>query len=392
MSQTTLKTHPGLHDLERYRTMRDTCPVWHDASSGIWHIYRYADVAAVLADYRTFSSDFGEVLPSVSVFSEGNLVAMDPPRHHQFRGLVSQAFTPRAIARLAPRIEEITERLLGKVRSRSRIELVKDLAYPLPMTVIAELLGVPARDRGRFKAWADALLSQDNLDPTNPEALELAAVNLRKFQDYLTELAQRRRRKPRPDLLSDLIAAEIDGQRLGDPDIAGFAAILLIAGHVTTTSLLGNTLLCLDEHPEDQDALRRDPARIPKAIEEALRYRSPVTQVTRVTTREVQLGEQVIPTHQILFLWLASANHDERQFARPDDFIVDRDPNPHLAFGKGIHFCLGAPLARLEAQIAIDVLLRRFARLSVAPEFPLEPYADPGFNGMKALHLLADPA
>ena len=199
---------------------------------------------------------------------------------------------------------------------RSRIELVKDLAYPLPMTVIAELLGVPTRERGRFKAWADALLSQDNLDPTNPEALEFAAVNLRKFQDYLTDLVQRRRRKPRPDLLSDLIAAEIDGQRLGDSDIAGFAAILLIAGHVTTTSLLGNTVLCLDEHPEDQDALRRDPARIPKAIEEALRYRSPITQVTRVTTREVQLGEQVIPTRQILFLWLASANHDERQFAR----------------------------------------------------------------------------
>jgi cytochrome P450 len=372
--------------------MRDTYPVWHDPKTGIWNVYRYADVAAVLADHRTFSSDFSEVLPSVSAFSDGNLVAMDPPRHHQFRSLVSQAFTPRAIARLAPRIEEITEKLLDRVGDRTRIELVKDLAYPLPMTVIAELLGVPVRDRGRFKAWADALLSQDSVDPTNQEAIELAAVNLRKFQDYLTDLAQRRRRKPRPDLLSDLVAAEIDGQRLGDPEIAGFAAILLIAGHVTTTSLLGNTLLCLDEHPNDQDALHRDPAKIPQAIEEALRYRSPVTQVTRVTTREVQLGDQIIAPRQILFPWLISANHDERQFTRPDDFIVDRHPNPHLAFGKGIHFCLGAPLARMEAQIALGVLLRRFSHLSVDPAFPPEPYADPGFNGMKALHLLAEPA
>ncbi|HEX5414779.1 MAG TPA: cytochrome P450, partial [Chloroflexota bacterium] len=236
MAQTRLPARPGLGDLERYRTMRDTCPVSHDPTTGIWHVYRYADVVTVLADHRTFSSDFREVLPATSAFSDGNLVAMDPPRHHQFRGLVSQAFTPRAIGRLAPRIEEITEKLLDRVSGQARIELVKDLAYPLPMTVIAELLGVPSRDRGRFKAWADALLSQENLDPTNQAALELAETSLRKFQDYLAELVLRRRRKPRPDLLSDLVAAEIDGQRLGDPEIAGFAAILLIAGHVTTTS------------------------------------------------------------------------------------------------------------------------------------------------------------
>jgi len=371
--------------------MRDTDPVRQDPKTGIWNVYRYQDVATVLADYRTFSSDFSAVFPDQASLTEGNIVAMDPPRHHQLRSLVSQAFTPRAIADLEPRIEELTEELLDETRGRTRIELVADLAYPLPVIVIAELLGVPAADRPSFKTWADDLLAQNNVDPSDKAAIEEAAAKLRKFHDYLRDHVRQRRAQPRQDLLSDLVAAEIDGQRLSDQEIVGFATILLIAGHITTTILLGNTIRCLDEHPRAQDALRADPASIPGAIEEVLRYTSPIAQTTRVTTREVEIAGRMIPPRQILYLWLLSANHDERQFGRPDDFVIDRQPNPHVGFGKGIHFCLGAPLARLESRIALGVLLRRFSRLRVDRRYPLEPFADPGFNGTKTLHLLVKP-
>jgi len=260
------------------------------------------------------------------------------------------------------------------------------------VTVIAELLGVPAADRYRFKTWADALLSQSNSDPTDKAAVEAATAQVRKFHDYLREHVDQRRTEQRQDLLSGLIAAEIEGQRLSDEEIVGFATILLIAGHITTTMLLGNTILCLDEHPQAQDVLRADPAAIPRVIEEVLRYRSPVAHIARVTTDEVQLGEQLIGPRQMLIVWLVSANHDERQFENPEDFVIDRHPNPHVGFGKGIHFCLGAPLARMESRVALGVLLRRFSQLRVDPEGPLEPYADPGFNGVQELHLLVEHA
>lgn len=392
MAQVEQEARPGLHDLEWYRTMRDGEPVWRDPKTGVWNVFRYQDVADVLADYQTFSSDFSQVFPDQAELTEGNILAADPPYHHQLRGLVSQAFTPRAIARLEPHIEELTERLLDQTQGRGQIELVSDLAYPLPVIVIAELLGVPAADRPRFKTWADALLAQDTIDPHDTAAIEQAKIQLRKFHDYLREHVGQRRAQPREDLLTDLVAAEVDGQRLSDHEIIGFATILLLAGHITTTILLGNTIRCLDEHPRAQDALRADPAAIPAAIEEVLRYSSPVALTGRVTTTEVQIGEQVIAPRQMINVWLLSANHDERQFEHPDDFVIERHPNPHVGFGKGIHFCLGAPLARLESRIALGVLLRRFSRLRVDPDYPLEPYADPGINGTRTLHLVVERA
>ena len=392
MSQSTQRTRPGLQDLEWYRSMRDNDPVWRDPETGVWNVFGYQDVATILADYRTFSSDFSEVLPDLAELTEGNILAMDPPYHHQLRSLVSQAFTPRAVARLEARIEELTEELLDQTQGRTRIELVSDLAYPLPVIVIAELLGVPTVDRSRFKTWAYTLLSQNNSDPTDKAAIEATTDQMRKFHNYLHEHIDQRRIEPRQDLLSGLIAAEIEGQRLSDEEIVGFATILLIAGHITTTTLLGNAILCLDEHPQAQDALRAAPAAIPRAIEEVLRYRSPVAQISRVTTDEVQLGEQLIGPRQMLNVWLVSANHDERQFENPEDFVIDRHPNPHVGFGKGIHFCLGAPLARLESRVALGVLLRRYSQLRVDPEIPLESFADPGFNGVHELHLLVDHA
>jgi cytochrome P450 len=365
--------------------MRDSQPVWYEPESNAWNVYRYDDVAAILADYRTFSSDFARLFPDRADLTEGSIVAMDPPRHDQLRSLVSQAFTPRTIARLADRIEGLTEELLDQLDGAQHMELVADLAYPLPVTVIAELLGIPSSDRAQFKLWADALLSRSGGNPRARETLEAARSEIKHFHDYLHEHVSERRVRPRQDLLTDLVEAEIDGQRLGDAEIVGFATILLLAGHITTTLLLGNTLLCIDEYPAAQSALRVSPESIPGALEEVLRFRSPVPFTARVTTTDVQLRAQHIEAGQLVYAWLQSANQDERRFDGPELFNIDRQPNPHVAFGKGIHFCLGAPLARLESKIAIGVLLKRYSEIRVDRGQPIETYER--FNGVRALHL-----
>jgi cytochrome P450 len=375
-----------------YRTMRDTDPVSHDSRTGAWSVFRYQDVATVLADHQTFSSDLSTVVPKASELIQGNILRMDPPRHHRLRNLVSKAFTPPAIARMEERIAELTEELLDETRGRTRIELVSDLSYPLPVIVIAEMLGVPAEDRPRFREWADALLTRDSADPFDQEQVERVRAPVNNFSDYLLEHVARRRAQPRQDLLTNLVAAEIDGEQLADREIVGFATVLLLAGHITTTALLGNAIRCLDEHPEAQTVLRVDDAAIPLAIEEVLRYRSPFALLARATTGEVQVGPQVIPPKQLVMVWLLSANHDERQFENPDEFVMDRQPNAHVGFGRGIHFCLGAPLARLETRVALGVLLRRYSRLRVDPTHPLEGYLNPGLNSTKTLHLLVEPA
>jgi cytochrome P450 len=375
-------------DLNWLRDKRDHQPVWKDEESGLWHIVRYADVAAALSNYHTFSSDFMQTNPNDAELIEGNIVAMDPPRHDQLRGLVSLAFTPRRIAQLEGRISGIADGLIDKMDSDGHVELVADLAYPLPVTVIAELLGVPAEDRARFKVWADALLDQQRAGRDSASALEAARAEIRHFHDYLREHVMDRLQRPRADLLSDLVAAEIDGQRLENEEIVGFATLLLLAGHITTTLLLGNAVLCLDELPGVQRALRANPELVPVALEEVLRYRSPIPQTARVTTTELQLADQTVPAKQMLMVSLLSANHDERQFPDAETFVIDRHPNPHLAFGKGIHFCLGAPLARLEARIALNLLLQRFSDIRVDPTLPSEHYVR--FNGQRTLHVVVE--
>ena len=392
MPEATPGARPELRDLEWHRRMRDTQPVWRDPQTGVWNLFRYQEIATVLSDYRSYSSDFTQAYPNRAEFTEGNILAMDPPQHHQLRGLVSQAFTPRAVSSLEGRIAELTEELLDQTQDRRQIELVSELAYPLPVTVIAELLGVPTADRHLFKSWADSLFSRETVDPNDEAAMEKAAADLRRFHDYLRGHVQERRSHPRPDLISGLVAAEIDGRRLSDQEIVGFATILLIAGHITTTILLGNTVRSLDEHPQAEAVLRADPATIPGAIEEVLRYRSPFAVIDRFTTAEVQVGEQTIAPRQVIYGWLISANHDERQFENPDEFVIERRPNPHLAFGKGIHFCIGAPLARLESRVALGILLRRFSSLRLNQEYPLEPYPSPGINGTRTLHLVVERA
>ncbi|MCP2169646.1 cytochrome P450 [Goodfellowiella coeruleoviolacea] len=377
--------------------LRATDPVHRD-ERGVWHLFRHADVSAALADAATFSSETSAFLPAAAegdAFRVANLTRMDPPRHRAMRGLVSTAFTPRLVSGLAPRISALTSELLDALAEASRLELVDALTYPLPVIVISELLGVPTEDRGTFRDWVDVLLSlnvdRDNL-AASQQAVRSVAPTRAALIDYLRGQVDRRRVDPGEDLISALLAAEADGARLTEGEIVGLAATLLIAGHITTTGLLGNAMLLFDQHPEVVARLRDNRELLPSAIEEVLRVRPPFSLTMRATTREVELGGRTLPANQLVFLWLLSANRDETVFAEPDRFDLDRRNSHQLAFGRGIHFCLGAPLARLEARIALDLLLDRYAEFRVATDEPVEFYNPLVVNGPKRLPLLVTPA
>ncbi|OKK05001.1 cytochrome [Streptomyces sp. CB03234] len=355
-----------------FRRMREEAPVSHDEETGVWHVFRYAEAVQVLGDPDTFSSDFSGLTSAqedVDLFSRGNIVRMDPPQHRKLRTLVGKAFTPRVVARLEPRIAAVTGELLDAMKGSDRTELISALAYPLPVIVITELLGIPAEDRATFRRWAEALVSpegQSGLVPNEQRVRSMAAV-MREMNPYSLDHIRSRRAAPKDDLISKLVTAEVDGERLDDAEMVGFVSLLLLAGHITTTVLLGNSVLCLADHPEAAAALRADPSGLPTMIEEVLRYRAPLAPTTRRTTREARIGEHTVPAGQVVVTWLASANRDERQFHEPDRFDFRRRPNPHLSFGQGIHFCLGAPLARLEARIALEAMLGRWSDFTAGP-------------------------
>ncbi|MDI3288755.1 cytochrome P450 [Polyangium sp. 15x6] len=369
-------------------------PVHFAPELGMWNVYGYPETLRILGDPGLFSSNTMRLVPEIRRSIEGNLVQMDPPEHKKLRSLVSHAFTPKVVADLEPRIARLTHELLDAVDGPDRLELVADLAYPLPVIVIAELLGVPSSDRDMFKQWVDKMLessTQFSLVNRSEEQERQVKVALEQSQlllDYLGKHAAERRQKPREDLLTKLVEAEVDGDRLTETEVANFANILLIAGHITTTMLLGNTVLCLDAHPEQGAKVRADRSLVPGAIEESLRFFSPFATVGRSTTSAVELGGKTIPADQLIMVWIAAANRDPRQFTNPNEFDPSRDPNPHVAFGRGIHFCLGAPLARLEGRVALDILLDRFPRLRMDPEAPPEFIPSPNMTGVRKLPLL----
>ncbi|NUW34133.1 cytochrome P450 [Nonomuraea sp. SMC257] len=380
------------------RGSRSGPPVEFDSATGIWNVYGYPEAQQVLGDPATFSSDTMRVVPKGMIpegeFSlEGFITQIDPPEHGKLRKLVTSAFTRKVVADLEPRIAAITHELLDAARERGGLELVTDLAYPLPVIVIAELLGVPSSDRGLFKQWADALFQRDakvSLNEPSEEQDRDIQATLKPWKEmsaYLAGHAAERRRQPRADLLTRLVEAEVDGERLPDQQVVNFAIVLLLAGHITTTMLLGNTVLCLDAFPEQQEKVRADRALVPAAIEESLRLFTPFAALGRSTMREAQLGGVSIPADQMVMVWLGVANRDPRQFADPGAFTPGRDPNPHLAFGRGIHFCLGAPLARLEGRVALNILLDRFDPLRTDPEDPVKFIPTPTMAGVRRLTL-----
>ncbi|MEU4805986.1 cytochrome P450 [Actinosynnema sp. NPDC023587] len=377
------------------RGRRPAEPVVLDEERGVWNVYGYDEAVTALADPKTFSSAHVNDLFPVDVPAEasaGNLLDLDPPDHRKLRNLVTKGFSAKVVAGLEPRIAALTHELLDRVEGDA-LELVDDLAYPLPVIVIAELLGLPASDRELFRDWVDVLFAQNNEFSTTADKEKLEAdlatqhEGLAPMTQYLREHAAQRRKDPRDDLISALVQAEVDGERLTDTELVNFTTVLLVAGHITTTMLLGNTALCLDAHPDQRARLREDRVGIPTAIEESLRFLTPFTTMARATTRAVVLGGREIPADQMVLLSLGAANRDHRRFADADRFDARRDPNPHLGFGRGIHFCVGAPLARLEGRIAIDILFDRFPALRVDPELPPTFLPAPIMTGVRTLHM-----
>ena len=364
-----------------YAELRSSAPVYRAAlpdGRGVWLITRYDDVLAVLKDQR-FVKDWRGALtpeqlaqvppiPEVMKPLSQNMLDTDPPDHERLRALVSKAFTPRLIERLRPRVQAISDGLLDAVQDRGEMDLIDDYAFPLPITVIAELLGVPAEDRNNFREWSDAAVSGN----ASQEYMEQILIpHMQAFTDYLRALFEEKRSNPKDDLVSALVRAEEAGDRLSEDELLGMVFLLLVAGHETTVNLIGNGVLALLQHPDQLRKLKEDPSLIKPAVEELLRYDGPVeTSTERFAREDVEIGGQVIPRGEMVLVVLAAANHDPERFPDPDELDITRTDNRHLAFGKGIHHCLGAPLARMEGEIAISTLLRRMPnlRLKGSPE------------------------
>ncbi len=367
-----------------YQALREADPVHRSPFLPMWVLTRYEHVALVLKD-ASLSADrtrFEGFDPPEDFEVHQSMLTLDPPQHTRLRGLVNRAFTPRTVERLKPRIEALVERILDGAERRGSIELVSELAYPLPVTVIAEMLGVPAEDWPRFREWSRVLAaSLDPLMGRQDAAIDDYVAARNALASYLSEVVAERRLEPRDDLISDLLAVgELDSREL-----IVMLNLLLVAGHETTVNLIGNGTLALLRHPEQMARLRDQPDLLEPAVEELLRWDSPVQLTARIATADFELGGKPICKGELLMTLLGAANRDPGQFPDPDRLDIGRSPNHHLAFGRGIHFCLGAPLARLEAQIAIGSLVRRFPALRLAGDPELSPTVT--LRGLRALPL-----
>jgi cytochrome P450 len=325
------------------------------------------------------------------------MIFADPPRHTKLRMLISQAFTPRSIASLAPRIAQLARGLLDEVIERGEMDMALDFAVPLPMMVIAEMLGIPLADRAKFRQWSDVLLATSHTigAPASPEAAQAGAdfqTATVEMTEYAARLLAERQQSPRDDLFTRLGQAEVDGERLTLQEIVGFFQLLLLAGSETTTNLLNNAILCFIEHPEQLARLRAEPSLLESAIEEVLRFRSPLQWMYRVTAGDIELHGQTIPAGKLVLAVIGSANRDPKHFDAPERFDIARHPNPHIAFGHGVHFCLGAPLARLEARVALTEFLGRVNGIRLASDEPWPPRNGLHVHGPASLQIHFEPA
>ena len=387
---------------ERYRTnpypvleeLREAEPVHHDEVLKRWVLTRHDDVDRVVSD-RSLSADprnaadgtymslFRNELSTDDNDYQPSILFLDPPDHTRLRGLVTKAFTPRAVERMRPRIQEIVDELLSAVAGQDNFDLMHAFAMPLPTIVIAEMLGVDAADQADFKRWSDETVL--NFNPMiSEEERERAMAAGTAMYDYLTRAVAERRESPRDDLIGSLIAVEESGDQLTSEEIVTMTSLLLTAGNVTTTDLIGNGVLALLQHPDELQKLRDDPSLIKNAVEEVLRYDSPVVQTGRITQSDTELDGCPVSKGESILTSLASANHDPSVYPDPHKFDITREDTHHHAFGGGVHYCLGAPLARLEAEIGIGTLVQRFPKLRLADE-PLEWRRLPSFRGLLRL-------
>ncbi|HEU5378883.1 MAG TPA: cytochrome P450 [Ktedonobacteraceae bacterium] len=379
-----------------YHQLRSLNPVlWDEGQGGIWVVTGHEEVMTSLRDQR-FSAqrmnigtdwvpeDLKAALEPPIYALTRQMLFLDPPDHTRLRGLVSRAFTPRMIERLRPRIQQIVDELLMPARTRGRVEIINEFAYPLPAIVIAEMLGVPPEDRDRFTIWTDQfgqLLSGSSL---TYETLISSLQGVSEFMEYFRAIISRQRNEPKENLIQAMLDAEEQGDTLSESEILGNCVLLLAAGHGTTTHLIGNGLLALLRHPEQMEHLRADSTLLPGAVAELLRYDSPVQMTSRAAKENLRIRDIEIQAGQEVLFVLGAANHDPAQFTHPDTLDVCRPENRQMAFGQGIHFCLGAPLARVEAEIAFGTFLRNFANPRLENE-TVEWFPSQVFRGLSEL-------
>jgi cytochrome P450 len=379
-----------------YAQLRSEDPVHWDDELDFWVLTRYTDIASVYQDPR-FSRAQGlrsgyERLPgSEQTIAEPvyrcfakTMFYSDPPYHTRLRGLVSSTFTPITIERMRPYVQQTVDRLLDAVQADGKMDAICDFANPLPILVISRLLGLPPEERAQFKKWSDDLFAILGSVPHSPELMEGAARSLNALTTYITKLSDARRRQPREDLLTALVEATENGEQLTQEELVANMIILLSAGHETTINLIGNGLLALLQNPDQLQKLRAQPEWVASAVEEMMRYDNPVQIAYRSAAEDVEIGGKVIRKGQLVNSVLAAGNRDPERFSKPDHFNIARDEGRHLGFGLGIHFCLGAPLVRLEAQTAFTTILRRFPKIALASE-NLEWQEHPIFRGVKSL-------
>lgn len=346
------------------REMRQNSPIVWDDDSTSWLVFRYEDVARVQNDFQIFSSE-GTIGGQENAVEKTtpSIIEMDPPQHRQMRSLITQAFSAKTIAGMAPQIEQIVDELLDGILARKNGDWMADLANPLPVIVIATMLGLPVEEWPSFKEWTDAIINES---AGAPEASK-------QFSRHFAEAIKRRRQQPGSDILSLLIASEVEGERLSHESLMSFCFTLFIAGNITTTNVLGNTMLCFNEYPEEWDRLRQHAELVPSAVEEVIRYMSPFRVgpnglvLGRVAKTDVEVSGQLIRKGEFVQVNRLSANFDESHFPEPERFDVGRNPNRHQSFGHGIHFCLGAPLARLEIRIVLEKIAQKFQALRIVP-------------------------
>jgi pimeloyl-[acyl-carrier protein] synthase len=348
---------------------------------GMWLVTRYAEALSVLRDSR-FSSDpsssglyktfvlGGWGLDNAAVeMAKDLLVYMDPPRHTRIRALVNAAFSRRAVEELRPRLVHISEQLLDSMRGAGQMDVIQDLAYPFPARVIADILGVPSEEDHLVMRWTREMMPLFG-EHSRPEIVNQCMHAVQEFSAYLKTLMRERTRAPRDDLMTALIEAEFEGERLTQAEVVSTCILLLIAGHETTANLIGNSVLLLLQHPNQRAFLIENPRLLPATIEEVLRYESPIQATARTTSERLTIAGEAIPEGQRVTVLLGCANRDPEAFSEAESFDIRRERWRHLAFAAGIHFCLGAPLARLEAQVAVWTLLSRFSKLELAVERP----------------------
>ncbi|HXH22572.1 MAG TPA: cytochrome P450 [Dehalococcoidia bacterium] len=361
-----------------YKMLREADRVMWQEMMQAWLVTGYDEVEAVLKDHGRFSSERQRaanrmVAQLMDQQDQGimrrtaTMLSADPPNHTRMRTLVNKAFTPRAVEQMRPHIQEIADELLDAIPDPTSFDIVKDLAVPLPIIVIAEMLGVSPSDREQFKAWSTDIASVLGSSGQPQEVLQRAQQSSQELSAYFAGIIAERRAEPREDLISALIAARDQGDRLTEDELLATCVLLLVAGNETTTNLIGNGMLALMRNPDQRRELQEDPSIIASAVEELLRYDGPVQATSRVALQDLEFAGKQIKQGQIVITFLGAANHDPKQFSDPERLDLRRPDNHHMAFGHGIHYCLGAPLARVEGQIAISTLLRRFP--DIEPDF-----------------------